>query len=103
MEEGPDKEVLESQYPPVSSESASESEAESSSGSELPPDKRPRVRALVVPEPQANWRVHLKSCVLHMPYGAKLFQCGKAIAANFRPAKDEDLDGKICSSCKRRM
>ena len=87
----------------MSSESASESDAESSSGSESPPDKKPRVRALMVPELQANWHVHLKSRVLHMPYGAKLFQCGKAIAANFRPAKDEDLDGKICSSCKRHM
>ena len=73
VEEGSDKE------PQVSSESASESEAESSSSCE--PDKRPRVRALLVPEPQANWHVHLKSRVLHLPYSARLFHCGKAIAA----------------------
>ena len=59
VDEGSDKEVLESQYPHMSSESASESDAESSSGSESPPDKRPRVRALMVPEPQANWRARL--------------------------------------------
>ena len=51
----------------------------------------------------AGWVVRLKSRMLHLKYGDRMLQCGRALSSQFQCAGDGDLDGPICSTCKRHL
>ena len=98
------------------SESGSDSQAEDSGSSSSQDSSSPRSlgsrekkkarisasvrKAIKSPD---GWVVHLKSKMLHLKYGDRMLQCGRAVSSQFQCAADSDLDGPICSTCKRHL
>ena len=85
---------------------SSSSQGSSSPGSqESRKLKKPRVSAAgrKVPGCPIGWVVHFKSKMLHLKYGDRMLQCGRALTSQFQCAGEGDLDGPICSTCKRHM